>query len=161
RYATLDECEEAHATCTPPEGIDPNLYSSATCRGTARTPDGRCYDERNFQDAPEFCCWRDCYFGDTEERTEIPSECRPQRATIVGTCEGSRGFILWDGVRCYEPSEGCECQGPECGRYATLDECEEAHATCTPPEGIDPNLYSSATCRGTARTPDGRCYDER
>ena len=60
RYATLDECEEAHATCTPPEGIDPNLYSSANCQGTARTPDGRCYDERSFRDAPDFCCERLC-----------------------------------------------------------------------------------------------------
>jgi len=61
------------------------------------------------------------------------AECEAQiaagRICDGGGCVESQG-TFWDGRECFE-TFGCECAGADCGRpFASLAECEAAHATC-------------------------------
>jgi hypothetical protein len=66
------------------------------------------------------------------------AECSPDDVTVSGPCDAFFGYA-WNGFECYSLS-GCSCTGDVCGRHATRDACEEAHAACfsVAPPGEDP-----------------------
>lgn len=60
-------------------------------------------------------------------------DCAPDDARGVGFC-GTIVGIAWNGTDCTWLS-GCSCEGRDCGRYTSLEECEAAHAACPVPAG--------------------------
>jgi hypothetical protein len=57
-----------------------------------------------------------------------PPTCVPMDARGVGPCDAVLGYA-WNGSRCVSIS-GCECEGSDCERLASLEVCEAAHARC-------------------------------
>lgn len=64
--------------------------------------------------------------GECERRVCDPDDARGQ-----GLCDAIVG-VAWTGLSCLHLS-GCSCVGSDCSRWATLEECEAAHATCPVP----------------------------
>ena len=73
------------------------------------------------------------HFASEAECTQAYSAClaRPcteDDAAGQGDCRGSVGF-RWNGFTC-EELYGCDCVGADCGAYADLDDCQQAHGAC-------------------------------
>lgn len=58
----------------------------------------------------------------------LGNSCEPEDARVVGACQA---FVkpYWDGTFCRYES-GCSCEGSDCYRYDTVEECNRAHAHC-------------------------------
>lgn len=59
-----------------------------------------------------------------------PPTCTPADAQLIECAPecAMRTTVFWDGNACVEAS--CDCDGPDCGQYGTVDECVRDHARC-------------------------------
>lgn len=79
--------------------------------------------------------------------------CDEDDSTIVGECATPLG-VRWNGTSC-ELVSGCSCEGPDCNRYWSLEDCQAAHAGC-PGSGIcteDTDCDAGEWCQ----KPTGMC----
>jgi hypothetical protein len=82
-----------------------------------------------------------CEGADCAELYATVEECEADRATCppcepldargVGDCEAVLGYA-WNGRECLAVV-GCECEGADCGRLASLEECLAVHRGCPDP----------------------------
>jgi hypothetical protein len=150
-YPSLEACEEAYADCA--RGCEPD---DARGVGPCDAIVGIAWDGAACVDLSGCSCeGSDCGIYESEadcvsEHAICVDPCAPDDARAVGECDAIVG-IAWNGLACVGLS-GCECVGADCGRYASQEECEREHATCT--GGC---LTNDDCSDGYCAKPDGMC----
>ncbi|MEM6957408.1 MAG: hypothetical protein AAF645_17075 [Myxococcota bacterium] len=148
-----DICEDDGAVCCPacpgeapfcsgPEGVCPAIACPECTPQDVRFEGGCEPANRYWFDGERCvggtgceCIGRDCDAAfDRPEECEaafaacIDPSCEADDAVAVGECDAIVG-VAWNGRACVALS-GCECEGTDCGRYTSEEQCVDEHAAC-------------------------------